>query len=223
MILTYDKRQALWEWCRDYLDREVFYRVDDTHPPIPGKAPGTTYHWQAYTRRATYNPNFAHAVGLMFWDQFQPVFKDKPFQICACEPSGPPIGMTIAAVGRMLGVKVNVFLARREAKSFGFNNWFDGRVLPDVPVMIVDDTAGSAPFMRHAAARIGHKLALPLHRNYFTILNKVGRGFDKKSQHTENYLDGELIALFTMNNFCKRVTEFEERYGHSPKWSGLVR
>lgn len=223
MILAYDQRQALWEWCRGFLDREAYYRVDDTHPPIPGKAPGSTYSWQGYTRRATYNPHFANAIGLLFWDHFLPTFKDRPFQLCACEPSGSPIGMAIAAVGRRLGLKVNVFLARREAKSFGFGNWFDGHVLPGVPVLIVDDTAASAPFMGHAAARIQQRLGLPLHRNYFTILNKVGRGFDKKSQHTENYLDGELVALFTMNNVCKRADEYKERYGNLPKWTGLVR
>jgi len=223
MILPYDKRQALWEWCRDFLDREIYYRADDTHPPIPGKVPGSTYTWQAYTRRATYNPHFANAIGLLFWDHFLPVFRDQLFQICACEPSGPPIGMTIAAAARRLGFKVNLFLARREAKSFGFNNWFDGRVLSDMPVLIVDDTAASAPYMRQASARIQHKLGLPLHRNYFTIINKVGRGLDKKSQHTENYLDGELIAFFTMNNVCKRADEFAEKYGHPPKWTGLVK
>jgi hypothetical protein len=40
VILTYDQRQAHWNWCREFIDREAIYRVDDTHPEIPGKAGG---------------------------------------------------------------------------------------------------------------------------------------------------------------------------------------
>ena len=67
-----------------------------------------------------------------------------------------------------------------------------------------------------------NKLGLALHKNYFVMIDKVGR-FSKDAQHTENYLDNELVALFTMNNFCRSAVEFEERYGRKPKWSGLVR
>jgi hypothetical protein len=30
VILTYDKRQAYWNWCREFIDREAIYRADDT-------------------------------------------------------------------------------------------------------------------------------------------------------------------------------------------------
>ena len=30
MILTYDQRQAYWNWCREFIDREAIYRADDT-------------------------------------------------------------------------------------------------------------------------------------------------------------------------------------------------
>ena len=92
---------------------------------------------------------------------------------------------------------VNVFYARREPKSFGVDNWFDGRVT-DLPVLMVDDVAASAPFMLQAAARVQQKLKLPLHHQYFCVVNKVGRGVHKNAQHTENYLDGQLVALFTL-------------------------
>jgi hypothetical protein len=46
-------------------------------------------------RRATYNAEFAHRLGLLFWDHFLPVYQQQPVQVCACEPSGPPIGAAI--------------------------------------------------------------------------------------------------------------------------------
>ena len=221
-ILTYAERQKYWEWCRQHIDREGIYRVDETHPPIPGAAPGSTYVWQVYSRRNTLNPAFARALGFLFWDHFLPVYRQQPFQVCACHPSGPPIGMAISAIGRQLGIRVNLFLARREPKSFGIDNWFDGHV-NKLPVLLVDDAASSAPFLRLAASRIRSKLGLPLHKNYFTTVNKIGRNFAKDSQHTEGLLDNELVSLYTMNNFCKTVAEFKDRYGHAPAWTGLVK
>jgi orotate phosphoribosyltransferase len=221
--LSYEERQQHWNWCREYIDRECIYRVDTDHPPIPSKAPGGTYVWQFYLRRATFNPEFARRLGLLFWDHFLPIYQQHPFQICACEPSGPPIGSAIQAHASRLGIPLNLFVVRRSHKTFGTDNWFDGRALAQVPVLIVDDIAASSPFMLNASVRIQVKLKLPLHRNYFTIVNKVGRGFSKQAQHTENYLDGQLIALFTMNNFCRDVEQFKDRYGRGPKWSGIVK
>ncbi len=220
MILSYAERQAHWDWCREYVDRECIYRVDDSHPPIPGKA-GGTYVWQFYLRRATFDPDFARRLGLLFWDHFLPVYLQQPFQVAACEPSGPPIGCAIQAAATKLGIPLNLFLVRREPK-FGTDNWFDGRVL-QLPVLIVDDIAASSPFLLNASVRIQVKLNLPLHRNYFTIVNKVGRGLSKSAQHTDVYLDGQLIALYTMNNFCHNVEQFRDRYGSEPKWSGAVK
>lgn len=216
-MLTYAKRQELWGFCRDLIDREVIYRADDTHPEIPGKAPGSMYGWQFYLRRATYNPHFAHALGQLFWDHFSPIYQQAPFQICACHPSGPPIAAAIQAAH-----PVNVFYARREPKSFGFDNWFDGRVTVD-PVLMVDDIAASAPYMAQAAARVRQKLKLPLHYQYFAVVNKVGRRVAKHAQHTESYLDGQLIALFNLNNFHLRAADYSARYGQRPNWSGLVK
>ena len=220
MILTYAQRQAYWNWCRDFIDREVIYRADDTHPEIPGKA-GGTYVWQFYLRRATFNPQFAHAIGALFWDQFAARYAQQPFQICAPEPSAPPIAAAIAATASDLNIPLNVFQARREPKSFGFDNWFDGKA-NKLPVLMVEDVAASAPFMLHAALRVQQKLKLPLYHQYFALVNKVGRGVAKNAQHTENLLSGQLVALFNLNNFHKRAVEYREHYGAPPKWSGLV-
>jgi hypothetical protein len=220
--MSYEQRQECWEWCREYIDRECIYRADEENLPIPARAPGGTYVWQVYLRRATFHPVFARKVGFMFWDHFKPVFEQQPFQICACAPSGPPIAIAVQQEARRLGIEVNLFIARREPKSFGIDNWFDGAA-NDLPVLLLDDVAASAEFLRNASARVQQKLGLPLHRNYFTLTNKVGRNFPKAGQYTENYLDNELISFFTMNNFCLTVGAFKEKYGHPPKWSGMVK
>jgi hypothetical protein len=47
--------QEHWNWCREYIDRQAMYRVDENHPPIPSKKPGGTYARQFYLRRATFS------------------------------------------------------------------------------------------------------------------------------------------------------------------------
>jgi orotate phosphoribosyltransferase len=222
-MLSEAERAAHWEWCREFIDRQAIWRATPEQPGIPGKAKGSTYTWQFYLRRATFNPKFAARLGALFWEHFLASHQRQPFQICACHPSGPPIAMAIVAAAQPLGISVNAFLARREPKSFGFDNWFDGRVELGLPVLLVDDLAASAPFLLRAAARVQFKLGLPLHRSYFTIVNKVGRGFSKQAQHTENLLDNQLISLFNMNNFARTVEDFKQRYGEAPKWEGVVR
>jgi hypothetical protein len=122
------------------------------------------------------------------------------------------------------GLRVNCFLARRETK-VGVANWFDGVVEPNLPVVLVDDVAASAPYLLHSAARIVSKLGARLHHKYFTILDKTGAGVEKNSQHTENYLSGQLISLFNLNNFNLGAAKYRAARGTGPgtTWSGLVR
>jgi orotate phosphoribosyltransferase len=221
-MLSETERAAHWEWCREFIDRQAIWRATPEQPNIPGKAKGSTYVWQFYLRRATFHSGFARRLGLLFWDHFA-TYQREPFQICGVCPSGAPIAASLLSSAHSLGINVSTFLVRREPKSFGLDNWFDGRVLPGQPVLLVDDLAASAPFLLLASARVQAQLGLALHRNYFTIVNKVGRGFSKQAQHTENYLDNQLISLFNMNNFCRSAADFKERYGEAPKWEGIVK
>jgi orotate phosphoribosyltransferase len=201
--------------------REVIFRADEARPPVPGKT-GGVYIWQFYLRRATLNPEFSNKLGLLFWDHFASVFEQQPFQVCACLPSAVPIGMAILGAARKLGLRLNVFLARREAKDYGFGNWFEGYVLPDLLVLLVDDLAASADHMLLAASRIPLMLGLVLHRNYFAVINKVGNRANKACQHTGNYLNNELVSFYTLNNFCLTATDFHDKYGTPAAWTGIV-
>ena len=126
MILTHAQRQAHWNWCREFIDREVIYRADDTHPEIPGKA-GGTYVWQFYLRRATFNPNSpTHRLAVL--GSVRSRLPQQPFQVCASEPSAPPIAAAIRPRHRPEDPAQRVPCPPREPKSFGFDNWFDGKV-----------------------------------------------------------------------------------------------
>lgn len=218
--MTYEERAEMLEWCRVFIDKECMYRIDENHPPIPSKAGGITHGWQLYMRRATMDAEFSARIGLLFWDRFQVEFERQPFQICSCLPSGPPIGMAIQAAATKLGITINHMMVRREPKT-GLDNWLDGVALK-MPIMLMDDVAASTNHIRLASARVQMKLHLPLHTHYFAIINKVGARMNKNSSHTENYINGELVTLFTMDSFCGTSAQFKVRYGCAPKWTGYV-
>lgn len=222
-LLTYKERAEHWEWMRAFIDREAIYRVDDTHPALPPMDGKSRYTLGYYLRRATLDAEFAHRLGLLFWDEFAHRYRQQPFQVCAAEPSGPPIACAIQAAATRLGVPLNVFTARREAKGFGLDNWFDGRIIPGLPVVMVDDIAASAPFLLRASIRVQQKLALPLHSHWFTVVAKVGPGIRQVNSHTRNYLDGALVSLFTHANFCRDAADYAIRYGQPQCWSGVVK
>lgn len=218
--LSIEQWNTHWEWCRSFIDCEAIYRADKDHPPIPSKKHGGTYVWQLYLRRATQNPEFAYRLSLLFWDHFYSIYQSKPFQIGACHPSGVPIGNAVAGWGYEFGIPVNLFLIRREMKGHGVDNFFDG-VVNKLPVLLIDDIAASTEYLAQAAARVQVKLGLPLHQNYFTVVNKVGYRLSKEAQHTENYLENQLISLFTMNNLTTSADDFKHKYGQRT-WTGLV-
>lgn len=222
-ILTYSERAAHWEWCREYIDREAIYRVDADHPPLVPMDGKSKYTLGYYLRRATLNAEFAHRLGLLFWDQFADKYKQQPFQIAAPEPGGPSIACAIQATATRLGVPLNVFGVRREAKAFGIDNWMDGRVVPGLPVVVVDDIAASAPFALRASIRIRQKLGLELHSHWFTVVNKVGPGIRQVNSHTRNYLDGQLVSLFHHGNFCRDAADYAIRHGKRQCWTGIVK
>ena len=223
MILTYDQRQQFWEWCREFIDREAIYRVDDTHPMLPGKNPKGKLYFPVLSAPRHLQPTFCPCARPAVLGPLRRAASTSTRSRFA-RPSRPARRSAPPSRQRrqVLGIPVNVFQARREPKGFGLDNWFNGRVLPGLPVLMVEDIAASAPFLLRAAIRVQQKLKLPLHRNYFTIVNKVGLGFKKENQHTENYLDGELVALFTFNNFCKHAEEFAWKHGHKQNWTGIV-
>jgi hypothetical protein len=54
-ILTYAERQRLWNWCREFIDREAIYRVDAP----AGNDPRTTT--RARAQKGTPGERFADA------------------------------------------------------------------------------------------------------------------------------------------------------------------
>lgn len=93
-----------------------------------------------------------------FWDRYE---FEWPFQVAAVETAGIPMMVAIVMAGRERGVDVNGIIIRKKRKKHGYQEQIEGKLRPDVPVMIVDDSANSCGtleqarvVLREAGARI---------------------------------------------------------------------
>jgi hypothetical protein len=169
--LTYAKRQNLM-FCRDAIDREVIYRADDTHPEI---RQGTGEHvCLASTSARDLQSPLCPCLGLLFWEFPAGLSASSIPDMCLPSVRSTDCRCIQAAA------PVNVFYARREPKAFGFDNWFDGRVLPDMPVLMVDDIAASAPH-RSKLRRVRQKPAVAL-----PILHRRQQGWPRGPKQARN-------------------------------------
>jgi hypothetical protein len=152
MILGYERRQELWEWCRDYIDREAIYRVDETHPMLPGKNPKGRYTFQFYLRRATFNPEFAHKGQTAVLGRIRGNIPKSSVQICTPEPSGrrsaPLSRPTPCSASRSTCSRLSARPSLRPGQLV------QRQVLPGVPVLMVEDIAASALFKLRAAVQV---------------------------------------------------------------------
>lgn len=82
-----------------------------------------------------------------FWDRYE---FEWPFQVAAVETAGIPMMVAIVMAGRDRGVDVNGIIIRKKRKKHGFQEQIEGRLRPDVPVVVVDDSANSCGTLEQA-------------------------------------------------------------------------
>lgn len=191
------------EWCRKHIDDNSIWRstIGET---IPAKD-GGRYFWQFYLRKSLFDPEFAFKIGELFYEQLSGF----DFQIGSCETAGVPVGVAIQNAFFRRGENINHFSIRKEQKSYGLMNWTEGKLKKGVPVLLVDDLAGSQATLKVAESLIQH-LKLPLLGHYATLVDKT------INCHKESYLDRKLISLYNLNEFCLTRREYLERYGKYP-------
>ena len=143
-----------------YMQTNATYRVPKFGEPIlkwtgrgpinGGAVPGST--GQFYPQRVLMNPVMAEIIGQLFWEKCYDVWADRKFQIVVPQIA---VGMMvmIQQAGMWLGrsalkqthgdMTASGFYIRNEQKLYGLCNWAEGRIDPDLPVMIVDDCTNS--------------------------------------------------------------------------------
>ena len=193
------------EWCRAFIDHNCIYRS----PPgelIITSPDYSTNAWQFYMPIAVLDQEFAERVANLFWDRYRTVWLDTHFQLCGCESGGSLL------VSALQDAHVNAFMIKKAAKSYGLQNWLEGVVDPDLPVLLVDDVVGSGKTMRaqyHRLESFGLKVM-----GCWAIASCKGAPILGGKHNFE--------ALFKPSDFARLHPEYTRKYGKEPQFLGTV-
>lgn len=132
------------------------------HKSRPGKQlyglTGRKLAWMFDLRPLLLDAEALDRVATEFWERYE---GEWPFQLAAVETAGIPIMIAVMIQGLNRGVCVNGLIIRKKRKKHGFQEQIEGRLDPDLPVVVVDDSANSCStleqarvVLREAGARI---------------------------------------------------------------------
>lgn len=205
------------EKCRQLINDYGIWRKNPHFNGIMAKSGDYRYTWQFYLRRVLYNSFFSNSIGEMFWFDFGEKFRQQPFQIGACEAAGVPMGCAIQNVAYNLGIDVNLFTIKQEAKKYGLRNFTEGPIIKDLPVVLVDDLAGSQnTLLKSHKLLVQHRI--PIHEFYCCIVDKAG---DKVRPHLV-YLPNKLKAIYTADDFDLSWEDYVSNNGKEPEFGYFI-
>jgi orotate phosphoribosyltransferase len=175
-------------------------------------------------RNATLDPEFTHRAGLLFWDLFLDRFNQEQFQICGCETGGVSLACALQATAYDLGIRVNVFCARKEQKRYGLLNWFEGIVLDKRRVLLVDDIVSSQETMKRQCERVETVAGLSLSHDAFCIVSCQTKSQFASSLHSNSLGDTtELSVLYHLDEFSLTQEQYQAKHGQPPTFLGTMR
>jgi orotate phosphoribosyltransferase len=205
-----DPEADIRAWLYRYINEACLYRVGPGEELLPARKADQKYSWQFYLRRGLTNAEFLRKVGELFWAHFAPVYDKQPFQVTGLETGATPLVIGIAMTAPF---PVNCFVTRAERKTYGLKNRFEGIIIGDLPVMIVDDLKSSKSTM-HRCKTYLEEAGLDVFDTAFAIIDKdVGA-------HDYGLLVPEIVTLFKASDFPLKYGAYLEKMGVPPqRWT----
>jgi orotate phosphoribosyltransferase len=203
------------QWCRDYIEHNCIFRSPPDRPLLTSKTTGQAV-WQFYLPVATLDPQFVRRVAALFWNRFYTEFKLTPFQLAGCESGGVSLVCALQAAAYRQGVLCPAFMVKKAAKTYGLENWLEGVVDPDRPVILVDDVIGEGKTVIQQAERL-QSFGLKV-RGVFAIAS-----CKHKVPYTFGTNNIPVTALFDPKTFTKTHQAYVRKYGKPPQFQGSQR
>ncbi len=191
------------EWCRAFLDHNCIYRSPPGETIITSQDGGIAA-WQFYLPIAILNQEFARRIARLFWARYDAPFQRQIFQLCGCESGG---SLLVSALQAYAPEPTNAFMIKKAAKTYGLKNWLEGVVLPDVPVLLVDDVVGSGKTLvaqRDRLIEFGLKVC----------------GMWCIAEVKSNTLVPD--TLYKPRDFARLHEEYVRKYGKQPEFHGTI-
>lgn len=189
------------EFVRKFVNDNCIVRVPPGSKELPSfKNQGTGYYtWQFYLREALFNPTVLDIVIQDFLSKYETTIKAGAIQLCGVESASTPLLTGIAIACRNRGYNVNVFSIRKEQKPYGKRNWLEGKVLENVPAMMVDDLTSSSHKTAIHAASVLFNHAVPFLPHIYAMVYKTKEPLYNKIK----LLNRETVVgyMFSLNDF----------------------
>jgi len=141
MKLQEFEREKLRKFVYDCINDTCIERAKPGENTLVSSYDSTKFSaWQFYMRRGLFNLQFLSYVGYLFWDKFADEYHKTPFQVAGLETGATPVTFAILMTAPAFECgDVNCFAIRKQKKTYGLFNRFEGIVKPDIPVLVVDD------------------------------------------------------------------------------------
>jgi orotate phosphoribosyltransferase len=213
-----DRHRAVeLEWLRSFIEHNCILRLPADKPLLTNYDKGLGS-YQYFAQVATLDQEFMARASALFWRDYLEQFRARPFQLCGCETGGVQIVCALQAKAYQMGFNVNVFGVKKARKTYGLKNWFEGIILEDMPILLVDDVIGGLITMR-AKAQLMIELQLPLAGAFAIAACKPNR-----SPALE--IDGQRLfdvhTFFRPEDFTPKHVNYIARYGKHPKFIGSM-
>lgn len=195
-----DDIEAEWKYARDYINDNCIARVPKGSKDLPSRnATGTGYYrWQFYLREALFNPRIIRTIVNDFFGKYGPLLRSGAVQLAGVESASTPLLTAFALEAERAGYPLNVFSIRKEQKAYGRRNWIEGKVLPDVPVLLVDDIISRIHYTMLHALKILKEHDIPTTDHMYCCVYKTPHPQDLIVKDGMSY---EVGFMFAMYNF----------------------
>ena len=213
MVIDEKLVEEMREWLRNYINHTCIYRVKPEAQKLIGKAPNSFYTWQFYLRRGLFNAKFLNMVGVLFWYQFAERYRNVPFQVTGLETGATPILGAIAMTSHLFDIDVNVISTRANRKKYGLLNRFEGIIVYNLPVMIVDDMCNSKDTIIRCMNYVSDE-GLQICNEGWTIVNKDVDGIHPDHDKYIGDTGLKIRSIFTLSEFDLSWNDYISKNGN---------
>jgi len=220
--LSFEKEDLdyMHDWLYNYINDYCIYRVapgEENLPPLhPSHAPNG-YSWYIQSRIGLLNSQFLKYVSILFWHNFLNKYKEQRFQLAGLETASIPLMTGISMMGSVVGINdLNTFYVRKQAKSYGLMQQYEGIIEPDVPVVIVDDFFNSrSTFV--TVKNFVESQNVPVDNNAFAVIDKRWELYDSDNpddfrlQMRKQSEGFNIVSLFDVVDFDLSYTSYHTK------------
>ena len=169
------------------------------------------YIWQFYLRRPLLEPAHLLFIARCFWSVYKQRYHCQPFQISGVEQASIPILTAILMTAQSVGVPLTAFTVRKERKAFGLKNIIEGKPIPNLPCVFIDDLSSPTHATLWHWIRTISEARLQFYPRAFVVVYKGKRVDLKEIPTTMGNI--ALESIFTLDDFNMTYEEYQANKG----------